>query len=88
VQLDVEVHLPGEGESIVEETITDFAQIDRIANRVAGAVRRWLKATPVVKSGRRATMFLQAQWSEGQPHAARNGKPRSRRKAKAEDGTD
>ena len=50
----------------LEESITGFDDAEKIGLRVGRAVRDWLRAVPISKSGRRMRLEVDAAWQDGE----------------------
>ncbi len=72
-----------------EFELNTFADQDKVAARIARAVRNWIRVVPVRASGSRLNLAVTASWVEASPNhthtkaAADAGAPAPKRKKKA-----
>ncbi len=64
MNLKIDVELMSEDPISRNHTIKGFADIDRLANEVGRAVKRWARQIPLRRTGSRMDLTLRAAWTE------------------------
>lgn len=86
MQLHVSLKSWGDDGLDIEQTVTSFDDLDKIANKVGRAVKSFLRAVPVRKQRSRQQFTVDATWTEAAPRAERKTKKSKKAKAEAADG--